>query len=634
MKWIVRGFLLLITLAFVVLAGATYMLVTFDPNKYKTQIAQAVTESTGRPFSIDGDISATIFPVLGFTANNVKLGNPAGFGDGDFLSVGKIQAGVKVEPLFQNRIELTKVTLMQPSINVIKLANGKSNTEFANGEEVKVETTGDAAPMELSFAEIEITGAKVAYDDRVTGQKWAIDPMNLNLPGFKPGDSTPVKIDLTMKRDDMTVTLKAGATMKAAPQDGTFTLTGLQADMDLKAPMLANTTTVSLRGDMILNDKAETMEGKNMKLSWQGTDISSQITVKTYKSAPHITFSATAPSVDLDVLNAALVKQDKEKSAQKDLMPFDVLRTLNLTGDIKIDTLKVAGLNASGVTAQINAEKGVLKIAPVTASFYEGAFNSTITVDARKAMPFLTAAGSVTDVSVGPILQAKMGQDFLTGKAAFEFNLRGGGRTLNAIRSSSAGTFGFDFGEGYINKWQLSRLINQAIAYFEKGEVDQNASDKIYFTSLDGTFVGQGGIFRNSDLELLAPKSHALGGGTINFANSTVDYSLRVGLGDDPEKIKDAKHLPIRISGPLSKPTYNLDMQALVQEKIDEKKDELINKALEKLSGKKDKPAADAAATPADGAPAAADATAAPAPAEKKEADPAEELIKGLFGGR
>lgn len=640
MKWIVRGFLLLITLAFIVLAAATYMLVTFDPNNYKTQIAEAVTESTGRPFAIEGDISATIFPVLGFTANNVRLGNPDGFGGGDFLTVGKLQAGVKVKPLFERKIELTKVTLVEPSINVIKLASGKSNADFPKAEAVEVEARGasDVPPMDLSVEEIEITSAKVIYDDRAKGQKWVIDPLNLNLPGFKPGDSTPVKIDMTMKRgDDMTVRVNANATMKAAPTDGTFTLSGAQADIGLKAPALASDVNVSLRGDMNFDQKAGTLEGKNMKLSWQGTDITSEMTVKNLSAAPHVSFSATAPNVDIDALMAAFRKKDKAGNDESDLMPFDVIRTLGLDGTIRIDTLKVAGLVATDVNATLTADNGTLKIAPLTAAFYEGAFDSAITVDARNNTPVLSAAGGVQNVQVGPILEAKAGQDFLTGKAGFTFDLRGTGRTLKAVRSTSGGKFAFDFGEGYINKWELSKRINQAIAYFESGEVTENVSDKIYFTSLDGTFTGQNGVFTNSDLELLAPKSHALGGGTVDFARGVVDYRLRVGLGDDPEKMKDASHLPVRISGPLSKPQYALDVQALVQdrfqEKIDEKKDELVNKALEKLTGKKQEPGGETGAEP--GAPAPASEAAPEAAGEatpQAEPDPREQLIRGLFG--
>ena len=214
---------------------------------------------------------------------------------------------------------------------------------------------------------------------------------------------------------------------------------------------------------------------------------------------------------------------------------------------------------------------------------------------------------------------------------------------MNALNRSAGGQLQFDFGKGYINKWQLSRLMNQAIAYFETGKLDQNASDKIYFTSLDAVFTGQGGVFKNSDLVLIGPKSHALGSGSVNLAAQSVDYTVRVGGGDNPEKFAKKSHLPVRMTGPFSKPAYSIDMQALMQdavgqkieEKIEEKKEELFQDLFKKLDKKSKKadpapesvpesvpeavaPSSGEAAVPAPVAPAVVEAPAAEAvaPAE------------------
>lgn len=125
-------------------------------------------------------------------------------------------------------------------------------------------------------------------------------------------------------------------------------------------------------------------------------------------------------------------------------------------------------------------------------------------------------------------------------------------------------------------------------------------------------------MFSNNDLQLLAPKSHALGSGTVSLRDQAVDYTLRVGLSEDPATFADKKHLPILISGPLSAPQYSIDFQSVVraeaQKQIQEKGQELLNKA---LGGKS-----------TDGA--AADKTDAGA------TDPAAagEMLKGLFGGQ
>ena len=123
-------------------------------------------------------------------------------------------------------------------------------------------------------------------------------------------------------------------------------------------------------------------------------------------------------------------------------------------------------------------------------------------------------------------------------------------------------------------------------------------------------------MFINDNLQLIAPKSHALGSGSVSLASQSVDYTVRVGGGDNPEKFGKKKHVPIRIQGPLKKPSYKLDMQALVQdlagEKIEEKKQELIEGLFKKLDEKAGK------------------TEAAPVAPAEEEPDPLKMLLKGL----
>ena len=112
---------------------------------------------------------------------------------------------------------------------------------------------------------------------------------------------------------------------------------------------------------------------------------------------------------------------------------------------------------------------------------------------------------------------------------------------------------------------------------------------------MTASFQGQNGVFNNSDLMLIGPKTHALGNGQVNLANKTVNYTVRVGLGDNPEEFAGADHLPVTMTGPFSNMRYGIDVQSLVMdqasEKIEEKKQELLGKAFEKLGIKTEQPA-------------------------------------------
>jgi AsmA protein len=58
-----------------------------DVEKYKPRIEQIVTEKTGRPFKLGGEIDLSVFPWVGVRLTDLRLGNPPGFDESDFVSV-------------------------------------------------------------------------------------------------------------------------------------------------------------------------------------------------------------------------------------------------------------------------------------------------------------------------------------------------------------------------------------------------------------------------------------------------------------------------------------------------------------------------------------------------------------------
>ncbi len=625
---IILGLVVLIVL---VVGGAAVALLTIDPNSYKGQISSAVKEATGRDFSISGDINVLFYPVLGFNVAGLEMGSPAGFSDG-FVKASEAQAGVKLIPLLQRKIEITTIRLVEPQITIVKAADGKTNLEFPKKEDVaKAETR----KLDISVDGIEVSKAKVTYIDKVTGKTTIIDALNLKMPGYAAGRDIDVSFDMVLNNPAPAKPMKLDvhATMKADPDKGRFSFRKLKSNVDLGGAV------ATVMADVDLNTKAQEIKVAGLEAIWQGTNLKGKADIKGF-AKPSVTFDLSSPSVDLD----ALKPKATGAPSNKPLLPVALLRTLTLDGQINIASLKAAGLDFTNLKTKISAQNGILKADPLTLNMYDGVLTSQLQIDARNATPAFILSGGLKDVEVGKFLTAKMGQDYLTGIANVNFDLNARGNSMNALNKSAGGPVVFDFGKGYINKWQLSKLMNQAITYFETGQVDPNASDKIYFTSLQGTFTGRNGVFSNDNLQMIAPKSHALGAGSVNLGSQSVDYTVRVGGGDNPEKFAKKKHVPIRIVGPLKKPSYKLDMQALIQdlagEKIEEKKQELMEGLFKKLDKKKGKtetspveapapevaPEAATETTPESATPVAPEA----APAEEEKIDPLKMLLQGL----
>jgi AsmA protein len=448
----------------------------------------------------------------------------------------------------------------------------------------------------------------LTYTDQGTGKKVMIDPLNITLPGFAPGQLSDVSMDMIVKTEGSSMGLKGRAQAKAIPSEGVFELSNVSSSITMSAAALRDDVKVSLSGQGRFNTKEQSLSLNvpELKLGWSGTEFTGKTKIDGKFSSPVASFSVNAQKVNMDTLLAG-VKKDEKQDKNKPLLPVEMLQSLNMNGDVKIAELIFSDLSLKNVEAEISAKNGLVNIAPITADIYEGRANASVRIDATKTVPAFVLKNEVTGVEMGQVLLAKMGDDYITGKANVSYDITATGNTMPALQNSAGGLAKFNFGEGYINKWQVSRLLNQAIAFFESGALaKEQAEDKIYFTALKGSFKGQNGVFTNSDTVMTGPKIYALGAGLVNLPDQFVDYKIRAGMGSEPDP--QGSHIPISMKGPFSKVDYGLDTSALLENKVKEK---IQDKLMDKLGGE---PGEDGTASP--------------------EAEAVNQLLDGFFGGQ
>ncbi len=91
-------------LATLLIGGAIFIGVLFDPNDYKAYVAEWVETRTGRNFVIEDDLELTFFPWLGVETGRLRLGNAEGFEAESFATAERAIVRVKILPLFQARV--------------------------------------------------------------------------------------------------------------------------------------------------------------------------------------------------------------------------------------------------------------------------------------------------------------------------------------------------------------------------------------------------------------------------------------------------------------------------------------------------------------------------------------------------
>ncbi|WP_420403332.1 AsmA family protein [Nisaea sp.] len=183
MKKLVLAILaLLIVLGAVILVGPGFV----DWNSYKTEIARAVEEQTGRELEIDGDIGFQVLPAPRLSVEKLRLANAEG-GTGDtFVSVGALQIHVALAPLLSGRIKVASITLKDPVIRLEKFAGGGNNWTFASGTDTAPQAdagseAADGGALDLSLDGAEIVNGQVSFLDHAGGTEHTVTGLDAIL---------------------------------------------------------------------------------------------------------------------------------------------------------------------------------------------------------------------------------------------------------------------------------------------------------------------------------------------------------------------------------------------------------------------------------------------------------------------
>ncbi|MEO1025416.1 MAG: AsmA family protein, partial [Pseudomonadota bacterium] len=137
-----------------------------------------LTTALGRDVSITEDLSPQLFPTLGVRTGAFEFA--ATTGDAPLISGEALSVGVDLAALFSRRIEVQEVTLVSPTVTLLKDAEG--NTNWANGTQAVTDggTNAPGAAPEISLAGLSIQNGTVRYRDDTTGTDVAFENVEVS----------------------------------------------------------------------------------------------------------------------------------------------------------------------------------------------------------------------------------------------------------------------------------------------------------------------------------------------------------------------------------------------------------------------------------------------------------------------
>ncbi|CAM3693485.1 putative assembly protein [Vibrio aerogenes CECT 7868] len=617
----------------VVVIGAMILLVTLvDPNQYKPLIVEQTKRATGLDLVVTGDLKWQFFPSVGLHVGQVALKNPPGFERDNLLEVKEAAADVSVMPLFSQQLHIGQIRLDGMRLDIETRKDGVSNLDSLKKNKVSEpqskpatqapavasssssDTAGESSGhgWQVTVAGIAVTHAHAEIRDAAAGKQTILSDLNLNISEFLPGQWTGFELSGQGRQDSRSFSVQGLGNFQLAADYGKFSLKDLDLQASVNGESLPlNPLKIALKGQMDMDLVAKVIQLTGLDLKFNDVQIDGQSTITLNKPMPQVRFSLHSPDIDLDrLLPASAAKSPANPDAQvnqslqsnKNVQSTQAaqtvssqepdltgLKTLDVSGDLRIDRLKVKQVVLTDVALKTSVQQGIARLIVTDAGLYQGKIKADIQLNGRQVPATYQVNQQMTGVQIQPLLKALAENDQFEGTGTVKVNVAGKGLSGTRLKKNLYGTVRVELADGAINGINIAQLIRRGYAKIKGRSLPDNAVQKTDFSALSGTFNLKQGIAATRDLSMMSPLLRVHGEGQVNYLNQSQDMLVRTSFvgslqgqgGKDIDELRDIT-IPLKVTGNWQKPHYKVVFDDVLKQKA--KKE--LNRGLKKLDEK------------------------------------------------
>ena len=111
-----------------------------------------------------------------------------------------------------------------------------------------------------------------------------------------------------------------------------------------------------------------------------------------------------------------------------------------IAGEISIDELKVSGLSLNNVLLGLDADQGLIELAPIQANLYQGSYRGAANLNVNNAQPQFSLQSELQNINIEPLSNYFIGASYASGNGNITLALVGSGSNAQDIISSLNGS--------------------------------------------------------------------------------------------------------------------------------------------------------------------------------------------------
>lgn len=561
------------------LALCLLLLLRFDWNLAKPWLNQRVSEATGRPFAINGDLSLTWHaaqtPAAGWrnwlpwprlTAQQVTLGNPSwAQAAPNMAEIGRITFSLDPLPLLRHQIVIPSLLLDSPSLTLERTADGKNNWS--------VQSEQPSAWL-VKLTRVELTQGRLRLVDAV---KHADLKAELStLPDGQPGgygigwtitgrfngqavsgngksgailslrdQATPYPLQADVRIGKTSIGLQGNVTRPQEPGalDMRLKLAGVSMAQlyEICGIVLPETRPYATEGRLIgvLNRQGGNWTYEKFSGKMGDSDLAGTLEFQSRASRPLLKGSVVSTLLQFDDLapligadsNAGKARRDAPQVQPADkVLPheaFKIERWSSIDAEVQFSAKKIVRskqLPIDDLRANVHLKDGVVRLDPLNFGVAGGHLVSNITLDGHNPVLKADLKMSARGVKLKelfptlPLMQASFGQ--INGDAA----LSGTGNSIAALLGSSNGELKATINQGSVSKLLLEELgLNLGSIVIRQLFGDR----QVALHCLASDFVVNHGVMQTRAFVLDTDDATVLVDGRIDLAREQLDLTLK-----------------------------------------------------------------------------------------------------------
>lgn len=537
------------------------------------QYGQQLSSLKNKSFSVNVDFDADMksgdidVPVLSIQALGADIdGNlKANDMDSDAGSVsGKLSVNAKQLPALLTAIDQKDLAQSLQSINFETVVNGTRENLSLQPMALDAVFSGQqisTAPVTLALrADTNIN----LESDKLALNNFNVKGLGLNVSGNIQADNISNSPEYAGQINIAQFNLRK--LLKQLNQDVPQT-----ADKKVLQKLALNT---SFSG----SDKA--LNIRELALVLDQTKLNGKFSLTNFE-APAYRFGINIDQINIDRYMSPQAKGKANKPVTPETaagaaaqLPVELLRKLDVQGDVNIGSLIVSNARLSKVKLSLNGKDGKIKMDPVSANLYQGKYSGNINLDATRKLPRLTFNSKLAGIQVEPLLQDVTGEAKVRGQGDFSAALIAVGKNSDTMKKTLNGQMSFHFRDGAIKGFNLGKIMRQGKSLKDTFTLNVSEKEETDLSDITGNPVAKNGVITLNDLKGNSPGLRLSGEGILaDLGRNTLDYNVTASIvatstGQGGKQLQEGKlegiPLDCRFRGSLDNPKRKCDASKLV----------------------------------------------------------------------